>query len=67
MSNIMPFYFQNALQLQNYICNDCGMKPSSASLAIKGGFRFCYYFGKYACTSCHSNQTHVLPSAIVTR
>jgi hypothetical protein len=27
--------------------------------------RFCYYFGHYYCTSCHTGQTSVLPSQII--
>ena len=28
-------------------------------------FRWCHYLGKYFCTGCHSNNSHVIPARII--
>ncbi len=48
---------------QNYRCFSCGQQ-TKPELANK--FRFCHYYGKFACTTCHlGHQRHVLPANIV--
>jgi len=51
-----------AMKEQLLMCNDCGMEVQAEYFKY---FRFCHYFGKYSCTSCHSNNSHVLPANIV--
>ena len=48
---------------QQLRCSDCGMTVQQPEYFKF--FRFCHYFGKYSCTSCHSNQSHVLPANII--
>ena len=53
---------KEAMLEQSYFCHDCGMKVDRAFIHT---FRFCFYFGKFCCTTCHSNKTHVLPANII--
>lgn len=57
-----PSNVRAAMRQQNYFCNDCGV---SVDTSFAHTFRFCHYFGKYACTSCHTNASHVLPANII--
>ena len=50
------------LKQQKWLCNNCGGLIHSKYAHT---LRYCYYFGKYCCPSCHNNKTHVIPAHIV--
>ena len=49
---------------QDFRCAGCSMRVEVKYMKT---YRFCYYFGKFFCTSCHSGSTHVLPAKVVER
>ena len=44
------------------MCHDCGMQVEAEYFKY---FRYCHYFGKYCCTTCHTNKTQILPANVV--
>lgn len=52
------------MKVQRWLCNNCGQKVNPR---YANKFRFCYFYGKFCCTPCHTGKTHVLPSLIVYR
>lgn len=51
-----------SMQEQNFQCAGCSMTVQMRYIKT---FRYCSYFGKYFCTSCHLGQTSVLPAKII--
>lgn len=49
---------------QDFRCAGCSMRVEVKYMKT---YRFCYYFGKFFCTSCHSGHAHVLPAKVVER
>lgn len=47
---------------QGWRCAGCGMKVSEQ---LSRHFRFCNYLGRYFCTTCHSNQTSIIPARVI--
>lgn len=47
---------------QNWRCTGCGSKVNEAYFPR---MRFCFYFGKYFCPCCHSNNTYYVPAKVV--
>jgi len=52
----------HALSSQRWLCAGCGMKVEQK---YSRSFRWCHYLGKYFCTGCHSNKSHVIPARII--
>ncbi|XP_002161093.2 run domain Beclin-1-interacting and cysteine-rich domain-containing protein isoform X1 [Hydra vulgaris] len=64
---LMPHVFVKKkvmLQRQQYRCAGCGLKVSPSLSRL---FRFCEYLGKYFCTSCHQNNTSLIPAKILSK
>lgn len=53
-----------AMRGQDFRCAGCSMRVEVKYMKT---YRFCYYFGKFFCTSCHSGHAHVLPAKVVER
>ena len=51
-----------ALSSQRWMCAGCGMRVEQR---YSRSFRWCHYLGKYFCTGCHSNKTHLIPARII--
>ncbi|CAH0382427.1 unnamed protein product [Bemisia tabaci] len=49
---------------QNYRCAGCGAKVEPKYIRK---YRYCEYLGRYFCTSCHTNQTAILPSRVLNK
>ncbi|XP_042890277.1 run domain Beclin-1-interacting and cysteine-rich domain-containing protein-like isoform X2 [Penaeus japonicus] len=47
---------------QGWRCAGCGMRVSER---LSRHFRLCHYLGRYFCTTCHSNQTAVIPAKVL--
>ncbi|KAK8749524.1 hypothetical protein OTU49_015407 [Cherax quadricarinatus] len=47
---------------QGWRCAGCGMRVSER---LSRHFRLCNYLGRYFCTTCHSNQTAMIPAKIL--
>ncbi|KAG7169257.1 run domain Beclin-1-interacting and cysteine-rich domain-containing protein-like [Homarus americanus] len=47
---------------QGWRCAGCGMRVSES---LSRHFRLCNYLGRYFCTTCHSNQTAMIPAKIL--
>merc|ERR1719400_273147 len=52
----------SAMMSQKMMCAGCGMKVEQR---YSRSFRWCHYLGKYFCTGCHSNKTHLIPARII--
>ncbi|XP_045131398.1 run domain Beclin-1-interacting and cysteine-rich domain-containing protein-like isoform X2 [Portunus trituberculatus] len=50
------------MKTQDWRCAGCGMKVSEH---LSRHFRFCNYLGRYFCTTCHSNQTTIIPARVI--
>ncbi|KAK3852643.1 hypothetical protein Pcinc_040780 [Petrolisthes cinctipes] len=50
------------LGVQLLRCAGCGMRVTSQ---LSRHFRLCNYFGRYFCTTCHTNQTTIIPAKIL--
>uniref|UniRef100_A0A0P4WUS2 Rubicon Homology domain-containing protein n=2 Tax=Scylla TaxID=6760 RepID=A0A0P4WUS2_SCYOL len=50
------------MKTQDWRCAGCGMKVSEH---LSRHFRFCNYLGRYFCTTCHSNQTAIIPARVI--
>ena len=48
-----------ALSNQRWMCAGCGMKVEPR---YSRSYRWCHYLGRFFCTGCHSNQSHVIPA-----
>jgi len=59
-----PKNFRTGIETQNWLCYTCGNKVNPKYIST---FRYCNYFGKYCCTTCHQNEQHVLPANIIYR
>ncbi|XP_003383267.1 PREDICTED: run domain Beclin-1-interacting and cysteine-rich domain-containing protein-like [Amphimedon queenslandica] len=53
-----------ALKDQNYRCAGCGVKIDISHTKL---LRFCYYIGKYFCTTCHQNSLSYIPAYIMSK
>lgn len=47
---------------QGWRCAGCGMRVSER---LSRHFRLCHYLGRYFCTTCHSNQTAIIPAKVL--
>ena len=47
---------------QDFRCRGCSSKVEKK---YAGKFRYCNYFGRYFCTSCHSGGHSLIPAKIV--
>lgn len=54
----------DGLSKQNWLCYICGI-PVEEKYSTT--FRYCFYFGKYCCRTCHQNDQHILPANILSR
>lgn len=52
------------LAMQNWLCYICGIPVGEKYYAT---VRYCFYFGKYCCRTCHQNDQHILPAYILSR
>ncbi|KAK4302457.1 hypothetical protein Pmani_025454 [Petrolisthes manimaculis] len=50
------------LGVQLLRCAGCGMRVTPQ---LSRHFRLCNYFGRYFCTTCHTNQTTIIPAKIL--
>ncbi|KAG0717952.1 Run domain Beclin-1-interacting and cysteine-rich domain-containing protein [Chionoecetes opilio] len=50
------------MKAQGWRCAGCGMKVSEH---LSRHFRLCNYLGRYFCTTCHSNQTSIIPARVI--
>lgn len=65
--------FKQLLETQHYLCAGCYKQLDIANSLIQGFVqnimlgkpRLCEYMGQLFCTSCHSNETAVLPSWVL--
>ncbi|KAK7080388.1 hypothetical protein SK128_014848 [Halocaridina rubra] len=48
--------------MQRWRCAGCGMRVSES---LSRHFRLCHYLGRYFCTTCHKNQTALIPAKIL--
>jgi run domain Beclin-1 interacting cysteine-rich containing protein len=48
--------------LQNFRCAGCSLRVDVKYMKT---YRFCNYFGKFFCTSCHGGKKAVMPARVV--
>lgn len=48
--------------IQRWRCAGCGMRVSES---LSRHFRLCNYLGRYFCTTCHRNQTAMIPAKVL--
>jgi len=51
-----------ALSNQRWMCAGCGMKVEPR---YSKSYRWCHYLGRFFCSGCHSNMSHVIPARII--